>query len=127
MTTQLTGAEKIHLISDLAKAGRGTVTNGSTTIYAVTAGKKFYMTSILLSIRTDASAASTRVQMRGTIGGSDVVFLEFCSLATLATTAELPQSFPYPLIFDGGTNIYITSDQTDTHTAYGISFTGFEQ
>lgn len=101
--------------------------SGTTTIYSIPAGRRFYMTAYAISGYFLATSDCTSVQMTGTIKGIATNFHNHTrtTLTSSSGTGNAMTTFTNcPIVFDGGTNITITATftvggQSLTPTIYG--------
>lgn len=87
-----------------------TATNATTaTIYAVPAGRPFYLTAATLSMIKDATATSTSTRLIVNVDGVSARVLTIEGMTLTADTQTLTINFPFPIKVDAGSNITVTN------------------
>jgi len=118
-----------HKKCNVIKSLNQTATTAGTTIYAVPAGRKYYICGISVNGYASAVADSTKIEIIGVIDGITTNIYNIAKSSLVATNFvnTVPcMFFPVPIVIDGGTNITYKSEFTvGAQTAY-ITLYGYE-
>jgi hypothetical protein len=112
-------SDKIVLTYDYSNTARNiqikrlTADNSGGTIFTSSSEKNTLIHALSLGWCKDATATSTNVFIRVTIGGTNVYPLEICGLTTTADAQSTTISFPKPILIDKNTSVSIAT------TGYG--------
>lgn len=96
----------------------GTIVNGTSTVFTVGAGKKRYLTLILLTANSNGAARLITIKKSGT-NLINTIYLNYNN-ATNGTMLNLPLSVP--IEFSAGETLEVVADSTD----FTYFFSGFE-
>jgi len=94
------------LISDSDRILSAVVTGGGDqTLFALPAGRNFFVTSLTYSFHSEAGCDDTTHLVNGTLDGNSVTIFRITKNASVLRVETHPISFPFPIKLDAGTNL----------------------